>query len=320
MPQAQLIKLVEKITKSIDGKACNYQQLRRDVDNYAKFVKTLHTSVAQSTLPFLVTPFLDLHSKQEQFHKFPEAMKIQLLNVLSDILSRTRMNNEIGFIVLFDFLLVQIVNQEQQNTVSLVTSEEHKLAVLTCMENLFTFMSWDLFPVIYTAKYVPMMRLFLRTCLDILKADKNKALRLSALECVMKCAKIDDTSDFDDVVLLSQVSDILIDFLPGIAARLVVIAVDDQKCGHRIVTGCVKAWARFVSLLLRNYDPVEEPPKLEELLVANHEISNKKSNEIHDEKLALCADLLMGLTAHEHATVRHQLAMSSKLLIDTVFL
>lgn len=55
------------------------------------------------------------------------------------------------------------------------------------------------------------------------------------MECIQCLARVDDKMDVDDVELKSNVADVFMFFLPGIAVGLKTIILEDEKTGHEVI-------------------------------------------------------------------------------------
>lgn len=62
--------------------------------------------------------------------------------------------------------------------------------------------------------------------------------RISALELLMYLGQVYN-EEIDDLELRCSVADIFMFFLPGLASGLKIIALEDEKSGHKIVVVCM---------------------------------------------------------------------------------
>lgn len=61
----------------------------------------------------------------------------------------------------------------------------------------------------------------------------------------MSLARVLDDSEFGDIVIRKNVSQVFLFFLPGLASGLKQIALEDEKVGHKIPQVNVKCYLLF---------------------------------------------------------------------------
>lgn len=59
--------------------------------------------------------------------------------------------------------------------------------------------------------------------------------RIAAINCLLSSMQIHDEADFSDVVLRSQIADVVFAISPGIFAKLSRVPVGDPKQGHTVI-------------------------------------------------------------------------------------
>lgn len=150
----------------------------------------------------------------------------------------------------------------------------------------------------------------------------------------MAIAHVLKDDDFNDVVLRDQIADMFLFFLPGIISGLTQVALVDEKVGHKVPLIAIKAWGRIVTLLMQDYNAIDNKLNLHEtenvptlnktkfkdekelkdyLKSKKRTIQWYKDTDLHLQKYFI---ELTKLTHHSHVKVRQALSEIAYLITE----
>ena len=83
--------------------------------------------------------------------------------------------------------------------------------------------------------------------------EKYRKLKISSLVCVLSFMQIHNESDFGDIVIRSQIADLLFIILPKLLASICCIINGDDKIGTSTITMAIKTLKRILCLIFEDY-------------------------------------------------------------------
>ncbi|XP_011306395.1 TELO2-interacting protein 1 homolog isoform X2 [Fopius arisanus] len=207
-----------------------------------------------------------------------------------------------------------------------------------CLRHLFLAASSDLIELIYTRDNSLRLSESFFACVSIAKEEKYSTLKIAAMETLMTLSYTHDEADVSDVVLRSQVADVVMLYFPGIIRGMLDIAGGSDTQNHKVTLMSVRALGRVITLVMGD-SPLEDPglslPLVPETSVAssspdplgvNLKLTTQEDKEKYlktvrtvewlkatSEKLTLPLKTLADLSKHSHPKVRRE-------LLTTIFL
>ncbi|KAF5286843.1 hypothetical protein FQA39_LY00376 [Lamprigera yunnana] len=214
--------------------------------------------------------------------------------------------------------------------------EEYKLSIINATISLFKSLTYNVKTLLYTRENGLCLCQILHVAVEMVKSEKLRSLRLACIDCIMLLAQVQDNEFSNDIAFKKQVADIFMFFAPGVISSLASVAVDDDKCGHKIILMALRAWGRIVALQLYNYEPavlnsftnslLENRSKVKQELYNNtregfHQYFKNSKMDLRwykqsDEKLQNIMVQITKLSWNSHASVRLELATSCSLLMN----
>lgn len=232
---------------------------------------------------------------------------------------------------LYMCLIIQIYD-DNEATKLISEHEELKLSVIQCLKLLFIQSSTDVIVSLYTREYAAKLSQSIFLCLAIAKFEKYSLLKSEGISALMTLSYVHDEADSTDIVLRSQVADIIMLFLPGIVKALQDITQRSDIQNHKVTLMAVRALGRIVTLVMEDtseneIDTFENFPKLSKHIenddplgikikrdcnesLKKHlkiAIRDKKFLKAAAEKLSYPLSELINLTKHKHFKVRKEL-------------
>ena len=145
----------------------------------------------------------------------------------------------------------------------ILEEEELKESVVTCLNELLKRCSTDVIQSVYTREHAAKLSQGIYTCISVAKSEtlgsaryvhngikkkrnkwneKSKSInefhytcyRVAAIEALMTLSQVHDEFDTNDIILRTQIGDIIMLFLPGIAHGLSHVAVSSSQQSHKV--------------------------------------------------------------------------------------
>lgn len=83
---------------------------------------------------------------------------------------------------------------------------------------------------------MPFLSPMIFTCLEIIKTEKYSKLKIIAINCILTLMHVHDEVDFDDIVLQSQLSNVLFITTPKTFGVLFGVIHGDPKQGSQLIS------------------------------------------------------------------------------------
>ncbi|XP_055700063.1 uncharacterized protein LOC129799845 [Phlebotomus papatasi] len=196
----------------------------------------------------MLLPILSQIDSQELRNK-PE-IKEHLISTINNLLKRITVDKVDCFSTILIVLLKQIYDFQTGSLVK--SSEEMKFAVLECVKTLSIRTSKDVIEKFFKPKNRKIVANLLFCCVQIVEQEGFAGLKISSIRCILSFLQIDDDSDEDDVVLRSEIADVIYMLLPRILKCLMETALRDTIKGHLVIALSIKAIGRIICLVLEN--------------------------------------------------------------------
>ncbi|XP_015115785.1 TELO2-interacting protein 1 homolog isoform X2 [Diachasma alloeum] len=209
-----------------------------------------------------------------------------------------------------------------------------------CLKYLFLSASSDVIELIYTRDNSLKLSESFFLCVSIAKSEKYSTLRIAAIDTLMTLSYVHDEADTSDVVLRSQVADVVMLYLPGIVRGMLDIAEGSETQNHKVILMAIRALGRVISLVMEDSSPENSAPTFPMPITTSNASSspdplgmqlklngqnetekylqmvrNVEWLEAASEKLSNPLKNLSNLTKHSHHKVRRELLSTVSLLI-----
>ncbi|XP_012286290.1 TELO2-interacting protein 1 homolog [Orussus abietinus] len=317
---------------------CDEMMRHPSIEN-ARTVKTciesISTGVVQDLMEYLLFPITvhlqnDLNSHDTRQH---------LVETMRAILQKARIKKIAHFHNMYSYLLYQIYDKSNPNLI-ISNHEELKEAVVLCLADLMQRSTTDVIESLYTKENTSKLGQGIFLCLSIAKVEKANSLRLAAIDAALKLSQVHDAADAQDIVLRAQVADVLMLVLPGVASRLLDIALGSDIQGHKVTMMAIRAWGRIISLVMEDMPKEDNIPSIDSLYhetfaTSFNSINNGlKSRDPEDlkrilktaernqewfnaaaTKLNILVRVLTNLMQHSHCNVRKELVECVSLVL-----
>ncbi|KAG5887572.1 hypothetical protein JTB14_009980 [Gonioctena quinquepunctata] len=243
----------------LKGLCRNLIQNPRNIDSMERLKRMITCSpksfikVVQPTI--LSTFYPIIKGISENKSSFSDTEKQLVIDTLRNLFDKSVIDKLGLFFNIYAFLLFEIYDHVQHKVLPI--HEEYKLSIIECTKSLAKSVSSDLIFDLYTKTNAPKLCQMLYVSIEIAKMEQLRTLRTSAIECIMSMARVLENEDFQDLVLRKQVAEVFLFFLPGVACGLKQVALEDEKVGHKIPLIALRAWGRIVTLLMQDYDSMD---------------------------------------------------------------
>ncbi|XP_059611760.1 uncharacterized protein LOC132258449 [Phlebotomus argentipes] len=199
----------------------------------------------------------------EEIRKKPEVQR-HLVATMEILLRKINVDNIKCFSTVQIVLLRQIYDFKSGSLAQ--TSEELKTGVLSCLRTLLSRTFKDVIAEFFELKNRKIIANLLFACVQIIEQEVFAGLKIEAINCILSFLQIHDEADFDDIVLRSQIADVIYTLLPRMLKCFMETAIGDSIKGHQLVGVSIKAIGRIICLILERteMDFVEEPINLED--------------------------------------------------------
>ncbi|KAK4882166.1 hypothetical protein RN001_005485 [Aquatica leii] len=293
---------------------------------------TVNSNVIEDLLSGIFSGITDIFARCNRNSSADQKLKCLITDALKIIFEKIRITSLPVFYNFYIFLLKHIYDKNQKDAVANI-HEEYKLSIMTATTTLLKSITWDVRRTLYNREHGVFLCQILHISIQMAKNEKLRSLKLACIECIMALAQVHHDFSTENIEFRKQVADVFMFFAPGVISGLASIAVDDDKCGHKVTATAVQAWGKIVAMQMYNYNPAllnpfysqdqnsDSHPK--ETSYKMHDdiknyIQNSKMDlqwyKQSDEKLQKIISLLTKLTWHSHAKVRLELAHSCLLI------
>ncbi|XP_043265023.1 TELO2-interacting protein 1 homolog isoform X1 [Colletes gigas] len=304
--------------------------------NVANALTKISNKVVQDLLEYILFPII-FHLQDKSLSK---GTKEELVKTTHAIVSRAKISKIEYFSKLYSCLLIQIYDRTQESLV-ITGHEELKEVVLSCIKTLMHSSFTEVLDSLYVGENAFKVGQGILLSLSIGRMEKSRSIRLKAIEAVMALCQVDDESDRSDIILQDQIADGIMLFLPGIVSGLQEIALGSEIQGHKLTMLALRAWARIVSLVMKDKeeddtpllstliqlnndkctDVLESPSYTEDKInIEKHLKSKTRSKEWFNAsatKLNILVRQLSVLKRHSHYKVRMELVENIHLILTT---
>ncbi|KAL0881922.1 hypothetical protein ABMA27_001681 [Loxostege sticticalis] len=303
------------------------------VSNFVARVSELKKEVVQELQQYLLFPFIT-HLKSTEIDKKYE-LQWRLVDGMRLVLEKVVVNSY-EMCMKIETSVLQLVFDNTKPGMLADVPEELKHGVMKCLTALQLNLD-KRFREKLLKSQVPLLAQAIFVSVHIAKLEKHRALRLSALHCVMAHTATHpqlttDKYRIPDPALEAQVVDMLSSILPGVLAALQDVATCPNNPGHAVVVASVEAIHRILCLTMQDRLLPKRPdgsPDDFAKIFTDHareqehkevsckeklkdEAKPKRSSKWYamaGEKLTIITKSLLALRTHEHYRVRRELAV-----------
>lgn len=211
------------------------------------------------------------------FRRNQNELKTGLMECICTILEKTKIRQAVAMKTTAIVLVKQIYDAQSGQLIASL-SEELKMATLRALTLVSKNIQSDLIEVVYVRDNLNLISQVLFVCVSILGVERYRKLRFQAIECVMATMQVHDEFDFADIVLRSQVSELLFIVLPKLLVAMVSVINGDQKQGKAVIRIGIKALGRILGVIFEDYDKNhgEEGIATEDFIKLSKDIANLK--------------------------------------------
>ncbi|KAK7076087.1 hypothetical protein SK128_006484 [Halocaridina rubra] len=149
------------------------------------------------------------------------------------------------------FLLFSLLFVKKSATKEVRLSEECKQYSVNTVTALVCNSSSKVRERIVCDNFRPQLGHAVFICLQLAKEEKNRSLRIAAIECLLALGQ---QKTFNELSFTqkSVISKTFANFLPGIVTGLAAVITGDEKQGHKVTCAAIDGWSYFVTLVMRN--------------------------------------------------------------------
>ncbi|OXU30926.1 hypothetical protein TSAR_001893 [Trichomalopsis sarcophagae] len=258
---------------------------------------------------------------------------LELVKTIRAVLCNIRVENLLVFVQIYNCLRCQIC--QEKSTMELIEAhEELKEAVVLCLKDLVESCALHVIESFYTRQHAALLSHGIYLCVRLARLEKSNSLRLAAIEAVMALVQVHDKADSQDIVLRSQIADVVMLYLPGVSSGLLEVALGSDIQNHKVTMMAIQAWSRAMALVMQDM-PQEEDCDLTAPAITLESIMKEK--DLNDsekmkralettkrtprwysavsEKFKILFKELDVLSEHSHFKVRKELAVAVSLLL-----
>ncbi|XP_068241736.1 TELO2-interacting protein 1 homolog [Palaemon carinicauda] len=195
-------------------------------------------------------------------NKLSWTMQEELVRCMLIVLRQSSIDDFNFFLNIFTEIFILLTNKndpQQGNNLS----EECKQLILSTVSTLIHNSTDKVLDKITSNDFKPQLGHAIFICLKLAQEEKNRNLRLEAIDCLLALGQKKFFSN-KSVVKQNNLSFHFTNFLPGIVTGLAKIANGDEKQGHKITSSAIDAWVYFVVLVMRDDFLKEKVSHLEE--------------------------------------------------------
>lgn len=114
-------------------------------------------------------------------------------------------------------------------------SEELRIAILTCIEVANRRASSDCVEELFQPENSLIVCQTMYVILSLLDSVDYREIKMRAIDALMALLQVDDSADFNDIVLRNQISGIIFFAVPMIWKSLSTVILNDPKIGRRVI-------------------------------------------------------------------------------------
>ncbi|XP_063229283.1 TELO2-interacting protein 1 homolog [Bacillus rossius redtenbacheri] len=203
-----------------------------------------------------------------------------LIDCIAHVLKKTKIVTVMQLFEIYVPLFLHLFDASKPSLLASV-AEETKLCVVKCVTQLLSSATPDTLAEVYQTKYVPRLGQGIYICMELLKSERMRSLRLAVIQCVMVHCRVETSAFFEssNLTFRHQVADIISVILPGILVGLLKVITGDPKVGHEVIRMAVRAWGNIIALVFEDRTGSYEEPTM-----MNWHLNNEEEAETDYER------------------------------------
>ncbi|KAJ8672797.1 hypothetical protein QAD02_004057 [Eretmocerus hayati] len=226
---------------------------------------------------------ISYHLKNNTFGKDDN---LKLIETIRTVILKTRVESQKLFYELYHILRLQLC--QQNNSMELIEiHEELKELVTLCLRDLLKNTTISIIESFYTRQRAALISHGIYLCIKLARTEKSSSLRISAIDAVMALLQVHDEADSQDIVLRSQIADVVMLYLPGVISGLLEVALGSDIQNHKVTAVAIKAWSRALALVMQDLpqEDVALNNQVSTLMLEN--VRSKDSNDLKEMEKVL---------------------------------
>lgn len=132
-------------------------------------------------------------------------------------------------------------------------SEELKLNIVECVDLSTRRLMTNVLEEFYVDENAKLIAQICHVCVQLVQTEKSKKLKISAMKCILGVFQLHDESDFTDVVMREQISNMVFIILPKIFTTFYHVTQEDDSKGVQLKVLALKSIRLVLTLIFEEY-------------------------------------------------------------------